>query len=210
MKNKLGLLFMFLGVLLLMAAGSLFGTNQLEAYQAEQSCAAVLPQMNQIITENVQNVETKLVPGKPVELLTPEDVEMTEVEIDGGIYIGYLSIPELSLELPVMSDWSDEQMKSAPCRFSGTVLEENLVLVAHNYQRHFGGIGKLALGTEVVFVDMNGNVTVYQVAARDEVQPNAVEEVTDGDFPLTLCTCTYGGKRRIVVYCDYAADGQSA
>ena len=210
MRNKLGILFMTLGILLLMGAGNLFSANQLEAQRADQSCAAVLPQMNQIITENFQNVDTKLVPGTPVELLRPEDVEMTEAEIEGNIYIGYLSIPVLSLELPVMSDWSYEQMKIAPCRFAGTILEENLVLIAHNYQQHFGGIGKLALGTEVIFVDMGGNVTVYQVAAKDEVQPNAVEEVTDGDFPLTLCTCTYGGKNRIVVYCDYASGDQDA
>lgn len=204
MKAKLGTLFMILGVGLLLSAGALFLRNQLEAHRAEQNCAIVMPQMAQAISESSREETESIVPGTPVELLRPKDVEMTEVEIDGHGYIGYLAIPALGLELPVMGSWSYDRLKIAPCRFFGTVMEENLVLIAHNYQRHFGNIGKLALGDEVTFVDMDGRITVYRVAVRDEVQPSAVEEVTAGDYPLTLCTCTYGGKTRLVVYCDYA------
>ena len=53
---------------------------------------------------------------KPIELLTEEDKKMTEVEIDGNLYIGYISIPALNKELPVMSTWSYPKLKIAPCR----------------------------------------------------------------------------------------------
>ena len=49
---------------------------------------------------------------------------------------------------------------------------------------------------------MEGEILAYQVAAVDVVPPNSVEEVTAGIFDLALVTCTYGGKTRVVVYCD--------
>ena len=76
------------------------------------------------------------------------------------------------------------------------------MLVAHNYLSHFGALEQLQLGDEVLFTEMDGTVTAYQVAAIDVVAPVAVEEVTSGAFDLALVTCTYGGKSRLVVYCD--------
>ena len=128
--------------------------------------------------------------------------KMKSVEIDGHEYIGYLTIPKLGLELPVMADWSMENLKIAPARFYGTTMEGNLVLVAHNYKKHFGPIRRLKAGDEVLFVDMENKATLYHVAATDAVAPTAVEEVTAGDYDLALVTCTYGGDTRLVVYCD--------
>ena len=40
--------------------------------------------------------------------------EMTVTELNGWDYIGYLSIPSIGLELPVMSQWSYAGLKIAP------------------------------------------------------------------------------------------------
>ena len=57
-------------------------------------------------------------------------------------------------------------------------------------------------GDRVVFQDTEGTVFEYQVAATEVVSPSALEEVTAGVHDLTLITCTYGGKTRLVVSCD--------
>lgn len=138
----------------------------------------------------------------PVELLTEEDTEMTEVEINGNQYIGYLSIPVLGLELPIMSSWSYPKLNIAPCRYTGSVRGEDLVLMAHNYSSHFGKLSQLDLGDMVEFTDMDGVITRYEVVGKDVLDPAAVEEMTSGDFDLTLFTCTYGGGSRVTVYCN--------
>ena len=51
---------------------------------------------------------------------------------------------------------------------------------------------------------MDGVVTNYEVVGLDVLVPTAVEEMTAGDFDLTLFTCTYGGQSRVAVYCDRA------
>lgn len=208
MRNKFGTLFMILGAALIVAALSLFLYNQREASEAEQASVELMPQLVSEIRRNQETApeEPTEVPNTPLELLDPSDLVMTEVEINGYPYIGYLSIPALGLELPIMSDWSYHRLKISPCRYSGTVKGEDLVLLAHNYDRHFGRLSELTEGDSVTFTDMDGEVYSYEVTALDILAPTAVEEMTAGDYDLTLFTCTYGGKSRVTVYCDFAEE----
>ena len=210
MKSKVGIFCIVIGVLLLVGAAVLAMFNMRQDAAARDSAAAVMSQLVQQIRDNTADEPTipegDVVPGLelqiPVDLLTEADKKMTEVEIDGYAYIGYLSIPALNLELPIMSTWSYPQLKLSPCRYTGTLRGEDLVLMAHNYNNHFGRISQLIVGDSVSFTDMDGNTTRYTVVGTDILDPNAVEVVTAGEFDLTLFTCTYGGSNRVTVYCD--------
>lgn len=200
---------MLLGTALIFGALSLFIYNQREATEAEMVRVNLLPQLMEVIEENEEasaEPDTYAQPvGTPIDYLDPSAFKMTEVEIDGYAYIGYLSIPKLELELPIMADWDYTRLRIAPCRYTGSVRSEDLVIMAHNYASHFGGLSKLSEGDSVIFTDMDGIVTAYEVVAQDVLAPHAVEEMTAGDFDLTLFTCTYGGKSRVTVYCDRAS-----
>ena len=197
---------MVLGTALIIGALILFVHNRKEAQNAQEQSAALLPklveQMERMDEWEEDPGADLPVPSIPEELLTEEDVKMEEVEIDECRYIGYLSIPSLNLELPVMSDWSYPQLKIAPCRYYGTVRGNDLVLLAHNYDRHFGRLKNLNEGDAVFFTDVDGNVTEYTVVGQDILHPKAVDEMTAGVYDLTLFTCTYGGKSRVTVYCN--------
>jgi sortase A len=208
MKSKAGIFCMLLGALLIIGAIVLTYWNQREDNAALESAVQIVPQLVEQIQDNTdaENVDPdiEVIPElyKPVELLTEEDKEMTEVEIDGNLYIGYISIPSIRMELPVMSDWSYPKLKIAPCRYNGSIRGEDLVLMAHNYKSHFGPISQLKIGDEVFFADMDGNTTAYEVVGKDVLDPTAVEVMTSGEYDLTLFTCTYGGASRVTVYCD--------
>ena len=201
---------MVLGAALVFGALLLSRSNQREDTAAREAVMDVMPQLVQQIRKNTASEETVseayTIPEPelqiPVELLTEEDKEMTEVEINGNQYIGYLSIPVLGLELPIMSSWSYPKLNIAPCRYTGSVRGEDLVLMAHNYSSHFGKLSQLDLGDMVEFTDMDGVITRYEVVGKDVLDPAAVEEMTSGDFDLTLFTCTYGGGSRVTAYCN--------
>ena len=203
---------MVLGVLLILGAVALSWWNQKEDNDVQKAAVQIMPQLVQQIRENTVaetvGPQDAFVPElelqKPVALLTEEDKKMTEVEIDGNLYIGYLSIPALNMELPIMSDWSYAQLQIAPCRYHGSIRGEDLVLMAHNYRSHFGYINRREPGDQVIFTDMDGKTTVYTVVGQDILDPSAVEVITAGEYDLTLFTCTYGGASRITVYCDVA------
>lgn len=204
MKNKIGRFCMILGTVLILSAVSLFLYNQYEEKRAEESSLYLVSQIMDKIKEN--EGDTDSTPDQPIstplEYLDEDTLKMSEVQIEDYEYIGYLSIPKLGLELPVMSEWDYPRLKIAPCRYTGSVRGEDFVIMAHNYKRHFGGLSNLQEGDRVTFTDMDGEATTYQVIAKDVLNPDAVEEMIAGTFDLTLFTCTYGGKSRVTVYCN--------
>lgn len=189
MKRKAGTVCMGLGIVLLFAAMSLFLWNRWEERQAEKAAEEILPGLLEAIEP-------------PDKVSDPYDPEMTVKEIDGYGYIGYLSIPSSGLELPVMSEWDYKRLKIAPCRYTGSVKTDNLVIAAHNYARHFRPLWKIPVGETVYFTDMDGIRYTYTVSEVETLSPTAVEDMTSGEYDLTLFTCTYGGKTRVTVRCD--------
>lgn len=195
MKNK-GKHLILLGLLLIAAALLLTGYNLYDALRAARAADQAAAKLEALLPEAA--------PNTPDYLLHPE-MEMPVQEIDGVGYIGTLRVPALGLELPVISQWSYPMLKRAPCRYVGSAYLDNLVIAAHNYNSHFGGLKKLSPGDAITFTDVDGNVFCYEVAALETLAPTAIEEMTDGGYALTLFTCTPGGASRVTVRCDRTA-----
>ena len=190
-KKRAGIALVTIGAVLLLAALLLFVYNCYEDNRAGEEAAEILTEIQTAI-------------GDADEQETDEIIEkaMPVVNIYGHDYIGYLHIPDLGLELPVMADWDYNRLKRAPCRHFGTTYNDDLVIAAHNYKKHFGLIGTLALNAQVTFTDMEGIVSTYVVREIVERKPDEVAEVRDSQWDLILYTCTYGGEVRIVVGCE--------
>lgn len=204
MRRKAGVVLILAGLLLMAAALGLYLHNRREETRAAVSVAEVAPQLVQVIEQRQQEQERipeETLPHFIKETEPDPNREMPVAEIDGNSYIGYLSIPELELELPVMSDWSYPQLRIAPCRYVGSLYLDNLVLMAHNYDRHFGRIDELRTGDRIVFTDMDGLAVEYEVFALDILGPTDIDEMIAGEYDLTLFTCTYGGKSRVALRC---------
>lgn len=203
MRNKLGTLLIALGVLALLGAAGLFGYNQWDNARAEKAADTVLTQLE----ETIEKPKT-ILPGETAAAsseTTEEEPEMPVTFIDGYDYIGYLSIPSIGLALPVMQQWSYPGLKIAPGRYSGSLYNDDLVVAGHNYARHFSPIKHLAVGTEVLFVDMDGTTWHYEVSATEVLQPTQIEQMTTktsaDSWDLTLFTCTTGGQARYALRC---------
>lgn len=203
MKKTGGSALIALGLLLMAAALLLVGYNLYDASRAQKTAAAAAARLQQAIP-----AATPAPPDRPAGetevpdyLLNPE-MEMPVQTVDGVDYIGVLSIPALELELPVVSAWSDDGLKLAPCRYSGTAYLDNLVIAGHNYASHFGRLASLTQGDEVRFTDGDGNLFLYTVAARDTLPGTAVEEMEAGEWDLTLFTCTMDGQSRVTIRCE--------
>lgn len=200
MKNKIGIICMVLGLLCLSASSGLLIYNHQENTEAGTAAHNVLRDMQEVVPTVHQEVVT--LPSLD-ETEDDEEVssEMTVTEIDGYGYIGYISLPSIGIELPVMDDWDYTRLKIAPCRQFGSTKSNDLVIAAHNYQKHFGKLSQLQYGDLVSFTDMDGVITFYTVADIETLEPTQVDEVEHSVWNLTLYTCTYGGTNRIVVRC---------
>lgn len=205
MKRK-GKLLIALGLLLIVAALLLTVYNLQEQLRAEQTSHQAVEQLQQVLPEKTEPEQPDATNEVeiPNYILNP-NMDMPTETVNGLEYIGVLRIPGLWLELPVISEWSYPKLKCAPCRYTGSVYLDDMIISAHNYAAHFGKLKTLQPGDEVNFTDMDGNVFVYEVAEVEVLQPTAIEEMQSGDWDLTLFTCTVGGQSRVTVRCKRTA-----
>ena len=207
MKRKVGIVFTLVGVMCLVVAVTLFCYNRLEEHRA----AVVSNQTLAKITDHIRlwegmddnSDDSSDSNDKFPDTVVDEPEDLPQVMIDSNAYVGYVSLPTLGLELPILADTDQSLLQIAPCRFTGSVKGNNLVIGAHNYQSHFGRLTEVSFGDKVMFTDMHGNSTVYTVVSIEILDPYAVSELTAGEYPLTLYTCTYGGASRVTVRLDY-------
>lgn len=193
-----GRVMMALGALLLVCAGGLLAYNQWDDQRAGRESEEAAMTLVQEIQE--QAVEVQEVVEETADETDPALLKVTE--LDGATYMGVLTIPKLERILPVQSDWSMPKLKRSPCRYSGSLADGELVIAAHNYRKHFGGLATLSQGESIVFTDLEGNQTFYEVREICTTEATDIEGMTESGYDLTLFTCTYGGKARMTVRCE--------
>lgn len=203
MRKSPGILCIVIGCVLLLAALGLYGYNRYEDAQAGAEAQVVVQDLEQKLEQTVSKAESTETSSDSEEMLSPE---LPVVMLDGYDYIGVISIPAIDIKLPVMSDWSYPKLKISPCREFGSSRTDDLVIAAHNYESHFGKLGSVSVGDNVIFTDMDGVENHYIVQKTDILQPTDVDAVEHSGYDLVLYTCTYGGKTRITVFCDRIAE----
>ena len=214
MRKKKGRFFIGAGLLFIAAAAALCGYNVYDGHRAgiaaQESVnylqAAIEPEKGFSIVDDNVNMQFPAVSDMPMEEEIPDyilnpDMDMPVISYDGNDYIGILEIPAIGLEIPVMSEWSYPKLKISPCRYTGSVYKNDMVIAAHNYEAHFGSINELDEGARVTFTDVDGNVFQYLVDMKETLGPHDVEYLVDGGWDLTLFTCTPGGSYRVTVRC---------
>ena len=189
MKANRGTVWINAGLLLIAAALFLSVYNEWESHEARDSARQVIAQLCDALPTEA---------GEPTTL---PDVrrEMPVKTINGRDYIGVLSIPSLELELPVISQWDYPALKVAPCRYAGSLYQDNLIICAHNYASHFGKLKELQPGDIVLFTDMDEHVVTFQMVERETLNPMDAEGMEAGDWDLTLFTCTIDGQTRVTI-----------
>ena len=213
MIKKKGTVWIIAGLVLIITAFFLIGYNLWTEYSAGVQIEKDANRLAEMIFE-----ETKLYPWDtdlnnteveyPDYVLYP-NMDMPVKEIDGAQYIGLLCVSKLDLELPIQSEWSYPNMKISPCRYEGSIYLNNMVICGHNYRTHFGALKDLEKGDLITFTDVDGNEFWYEVMETEILQPKAVEEMTSGDWDLTLFTCTIGGAARVTIRCEETNDLQN-
>ncbi|WP_461810258.1 sortase [Faecalimonas sp.] len=182
-KSKLiGKISMLFGVLLLTGGLLLFGYNYRLEYLA-----------GKVSDEALQKVKEQIVQNRYA--------DTHKLEWSGTRYFGVLAIPKLNLELPIQSEWSYPKLKKTPCIYTGSIQDGGLVILAHNYRKHFGKINTLSIGDVVKLTDATGQAYTYLVEEVFTMEATDVEEMANNKYDLTLFTCTYGGKARVTVRC---------
>lgn len=182
--SKRGIAFLVVGALLLLAACGWCLYNFAEDDKAGKQAEELLLKL-----DDQKTIQT-------------EDTTSPVVVVDGETFCGRVIIKKLNIELPVYDEWDYKRLKSAPCRYVGSVETDDIIIAAHNYKSHFGNLKQLASDDEILFVDIMGKEYKYAVKEIIALDGTAVTDMKAGDWDFTLFTCTKGGKQRITVRCE--------
>ena len=209
-RKQKGQLLITIGLLLVAAALFLTSYNLYDNLRAEQAVRQVINKLeNYFRSESAKETpadsageQESLASDKrtviPDYVLCP-NMDMPVETINGIDYIGVLKIPAMELELPIISEWNYPNLRTAPCRYSGSAYMNNLILCGHNYTSHFGNLKNLWEGDIATFTDMDGNVFTYKMVEQETLLPTSIDAMESGDWDLTLFTCNVSGQRRVTI-----------
>jgi sortase A len=202
MKRVIGRITIYIGVFAILASAGWMLYNHWEDNRAGANSELILRGLSDQIRRPVSALGTEPSPDTP-SVTEPENEEKQEsapqtIEFDGELYIGILTIPALSLELPVNKELREAALKNSPCRYTGS-FSNALVISAHNYRNHFGGLSSLSRGDTAFITDVNGDVHQYTVERTEILHESEVEAMVNNLYDLTLFTCTRSRTERVTV-----------
>ena len=157
-----------------------------------------IPEEKNVTTTQVVQIEQKIE--------VPDEQKLTAS--DGTVYytIGVINIPSINVNYPILSTYTDELLKTAPCRFNGQNPNEvgNLCIAGHNYKnsKFFSKVPNLQLGDKIEITDLSGRMLTYTVYDKFIVNPDELEctsQLTNGNKEITLITCTNDNKQRHII-----------
>ncbi|MDR4986261.1 MULTISPECIES: class A sortase [Bacillus cereus group] len=182
-------IYSIVAILLFVVGGFLIGKPFYDGYQAEKKQ-----------TENVQAVqkmdyekhETEFVDASKIN--QPDLAEVANASLDKKQVIGRISIPSVSIELPVLKSSTEKNLLSgaATVKENQVMGKGNYALAGHNMSKKgvlFSDIASLKKGDKIYLYD-NENEYEYAVTGISEVTPDKWEVVEDhGKDEITLITC---------------------
>jgi len=196
MKQIRAAALILLGLSMILASAYLFSRYEREAETAGENAQQLLAALTEEIEKNKeQNLYDTAVQEQSIG-------QMLQTSLQGYDLVGIIRVPGMGVELPVLNDWNYDLLKLSPCRYSGSIEGQDLILMGHNYKKHFAPLRQVSPGDRVEFLDAGGTVHAYAVSATEVLMPTQLDELTASEHALTIFTCTPGGYARFVVRCN--------
>lgn len=198
MKQIRAAALILLGLSMILASAYLFSRYEQEAETAGENAQQLLAALTEEIEKNKeQNLYDTAVQEQSIG-------QMLQTSLQGYDLVGIIRVPGAGVELPVLNDWNYDLLKLSPCRYSGSIEGQDLILMGHNYKKHFAPLRRVSPGDRVEFLDVSGTSHAYVVAETEVLKPTQLDELSSSEHSLTIFTCTPGGQSRFVVRCDPA------
>lgn len=198
MKQIRAVALILLGLSMILTSAWFFSQYEQEAEIAGENAQRLLT----AIAREIEQTQEQEVYDTAQREQTPG--QMLQTSLQGYDLVGIIRVPGVGVELPVLNNWSYELLKLSPCRYSGSIAGQDLILMGHNYKKHFAPLRQVSPGDRVEFLDVSGTSHSYVVAETEVLKPTQLDELSSSDYSLTIFTCTPGGQSRFVVRCDPA------
>lgn len=114
------------------------------------------------------------------------DMRMQSAEIDGTDFIGLLEIPVCNMEFPVCNSCDNKNVRIFPCRYTGSIYDESLIIGDISINGQFSFMNQLPYGTEILFTDMDGYQYHYSVCDIIHADSLEADKIRFNQYDLTI------------------------
>lgn len=124
---------------------------------------------------------------------------------NNSVYFGRIICEKIDLDYFVFKNYSEENLKMLPCKFSGGDFNDNtnICIIGHNYfdDRFFSNLNKLDVEDLIILKDLDENEYKYKIYKKYEIDDSEIEKFIkqEVDNELTLCTCTFEKNKRFII-----------
>lgn len=227
MKNKYNMHIFILGILFIIAGIIIFLMPQINEHKFQENIKKQEEEFKEIIEEKkdildilyekLEKENEKLYNESQAELKDPFSYEQPSINLEEyGIennIIGYLNIPKINIEVPIILGANKENMKQGAVHLTQTSYpiggnNTNSVIAAHRgYSKAllFRNLDKLERG-DIIYIKNFKETLRYAVNQIKIIDPTDVKDllIQEGKDLITLVTChPYRvNTQRYVVYCE--------
>lgn len=185
MKNTVGFLLLFIGVLLIAYPFYKEWEQNKEVRALEEALSLI---------ENAD--------GNEVDLTNIEDLTLSKDEVENVLE---LEIPFIDMKHLVLDKTTDENLNIALTQIkqNQTPGSGNFTIAGHRgYRdgRHFSNLSSVPVG-EMAYLHTKDKTYVYEIVSSEVIEDTDVQVLDNHDDldELTLITCTISGKNRVAV-----------
>lgn len=225
-KKKIYKFYFFLSVFLVFILISFYIYAEVDRNKSEETSQAILDEFNQEIDNTMADSDVLIavlndtsedgVSADSSQNQPQRTVNTSRVQTTNNGYnystIAIINIPKINVNYPIIDGKTDSTeetealLKISPTKFWGPNPNEigNFCIVGHNYRdtRFFSQVPTLENGDIIEITDESGKTVKYSVYDKYEVTPDDVSctsQLTNGKREITLITCTYDSKLRVIV-----------
>ena len=163
------------GILLIAIAAGMFLYDIGSAALAAKDADAILAQIDQRMPALVERVPQER-----------GNNTMASMEIDGVNIVGTIELEKYGLRLPIAAGWDADLLPSMPCRFTGSIYDESLIIGASDEEGQLSCATSMEVNDLIVLTDMEGGRYTYTVEAIRHSSHADLEKLQEGNFALTI------------------------
>lgn len=190
MKNKkiISIISITLGAILVIASIGLL-VYSMRGYEIDTNNAIV----------QIEKLMPKITQSVPQE---KGNNTMSSMEIDGESYVALLEMDMYKFKMPVRSVWDEKAVEAVPCRYSGSIYNNSLVIAATDAEGQMDFVNSVNTGDRLTVTDMRGEQFSYKVVKVENSNTATDEELNTDEFDLTIFVEYSGPTDYLFIRCD--------
>ena len=190
MKNKkiISIISIIVGAILVVASIGLLFFN-MRGYDIDTDSAIV--QIEKLLPNITQSVPQE-----------KGNNAMSSMEIAGESYVALLEMDMFKFKMPVRSVWDEKAVEAVPCRYSGSVYNNTLVIASTDEKGQMDFVNNINTGDRLNLTTMRGEQFSYKVVKVENSNTATAEELNTDEFDLTIFVEYSGHTDYLFIRCE--------